>query len=362
MDLKEQLVNLKDQALEEFNKIKDSKVLWQLEKKYLGRSGELAKLARQIKGVAAEQKPIIGEVINDVKGALQDALDDIKSTIGVADVSSPAGQLAVFDPTLPGKKPQVRSLHPMTQIKWQIEDIFRSMGFGIVDGPELESEWYNFEALNIPAWHPARDSQDTFYIKNDDKKKKSRENDNRLVLRTHTSPVQIRAMERYGAPLKIIVPGRAYRNEATDARHETNLWQVEGLVIDRNISVANLKGTMDYVVNSLLSIHHPGDGLERAKTRWRPGYFPFTEPSLEMDIECLLCKSAGCRVCKYTGWLEFMGSGLVHPNVLKAGGIDPDEFSGFAFGFGPERLHMLKHGVNDIRLYKSSDLRFLEQF
>jgi phenylalanyl-tRNA synthetase alpha chain len=349
MDLKEQLNELKDKALVEFKKIKDSEVLWQLEKKYLGRNGELAKLAKEIKDVAAEQKPVIGEVINDVKSVLQDALDDVKSAIGVKDTSTE--QQAAFDPTLPGKKPKVGRLHPMTQLKWQLEDIFRSLGFGVVEGPELESEWYNFEALNIPKHHPARDAQDTFYIKNTNSKKRSKD-DNRLVLRTHTSPVQIRAMERYGAPLKIIVPGRAYRNEATDARHETNLWQVEGLVIDRDISVAHLKGTMDYVIDRLLG----------AKTRWRPGYFPFTEPSLEMDIECLLCKSKGCRVCKYTGWLEFMGSGLVHPNVLKAGGIDPEEFSGFAFGFGPERLHMLKYGVDDIRYYKNGDLRFLSQF
>lgn len=344
MDLKEQLIKLKDQALEEFKKISDSEVIWDLEKKYLGRHGELAKLAKGIKKVADDQKPIIGEAINEVKTTMQEALDEVKAALGVA-VGEPSS--ATFDPTLPGAEPQIGRLHPLTQLLWQLEDLFRSLGFGIVDGPELESEWYNFEALNIPSHHPARDSQDTFYIKEDKPDPK-----NRLVLRTQTSPVQIRAMEKYGAPLRIIVPGRVYRNEATDARHENSFWQIEGLVIDKDISVAHLKGTMDYVMRELLG----------AKTRWRPGYFPFTEPSLEMDIECLLCKSKGCRVCKQTGWLEFMGSGLVHPNVLKAGGLDPEKWSGYAFGMGPERLHMLKYNVNDIRLYKSGDLRFLEQF
>lgn len=344
MDLKKELEQLRDKALTEFRKISDSDVLWNLEKKYLGRNGELAQMAKHIKDVADEQRPLIGQIINEVKEALQEGVEEVKNTLGV---DSSAGTGEKFDPTRPGTRLTTGRLHPITQLLWNIEDIFRSLGFGVLEGPEVESEWYNFEALNIPAWHPARDSQDTFFIREEHP-----DPENRLVLRTQTSPVQIRAMEIYGAPLRVIVPGRVYRNEATDARHENNFWQVEGLVIDKNISVAHLKGVMDYVMQEMLG----------AKTRWRPGYFPFTEPSLEMDIECLLCKSEGCRVCKYTGWLEFMGAGLVHPNVIKAGGLDPKEWSGFAFGMGPERLHMLKYGVNDIRLYKSGDLRFLEQF
>lgn len=344
MDLIKELEQLKQKALKEFQDINDSEIIWDLEKKYLGRNGELAKLAKKIKDIADEQRPVIGQVINEVKDVLQEGLEDVKITLGLSradTLSNPS-----FDPTLPGKLPNSGRIHPITQLLWQVEDIFRSLGFGVLDGPEVESEWYNFEALNIPFWHPARDSQDTFFIKEE------KTTENRLVLRTQTSPVQIRAMETYGAPLRIIVPGRVYRNEATDARHENNFWQVEGLVIDRDISVAHLKGVMDYVMQEMLG----------AKTRWRPGYFPFTEPSLEMDIECLLCKSEGCRVCKYTGWLEFMGAGLVHPNVIKSSGLDPKEWSGFAFGMGPERLHMLKYGVDDIRLYKSGDLRFLKQF
>ena len=253
-----------------------------------------------------------------------------------------------FDPTLPGERASTGKLHPVTQLRYQVEDIFRSLGFGVLDGPELETDWYNFTALNIPDWHPARDIQDTFYIKSKGKRI------DKLLLRTQTSPVQIRAMEEYGAPLRVIVPGKVFRNEATDASHETNFWQVEGLMVDENISVANLKAVMEAVIHKLLG--------PKTKVRWRPGYFPFVEPGLEMDIECLLCRGKGCNVCKQTGWLEFMGAGLVHPNVLKAGKINPNKYSGFAFGFGLTRLAMLKWGINDIRLFMSGDLRFLKQF
>lgn len=354
-DLKDQLLQLKDSALEELKKVADPETYTDLQNKYLGRKGELAKIAKGIKDVTEDQRPIIGELINDVKSALEVALDDVKETVmGV--LPNTKGGDASFDPTLPGVAPQTGNLHPITKFMWEVEDIFRELGFGIVDGPEIDSEWYNFTALNVPSWHPARDMQDTFHIKplsegqaaqNIEKNK-----EDNLVLRTQTSSVQVRAMEEFGVPLKIIVPGRVYRNEELDARHEATFWQVEGLVIDKGISLAHLKGTMDYVIQRILG----------AKVRWRPGYFPFVEPGLEMDIECLLCHGGGCKVCKGIGWLEFMGSGMVHPNVLKAAGVDPKEYSGFAFGFGPERLHMLKYGVDDIRLYKGGDKRFLDQF
>ncbi len=342
MDLKDELIKLKNEALEDVKRIVDFDAYKALHTQYLGRKGELARLVKKMKDIAETDRPMIGRLVNEVKSALESALDEAKETVLGALPQSDS--VDGFDATLPGKKPKVGKLHPITKFMWEIEDIFRSLGFGVVDGPEIESEWYNFDALNAPSWHPSRDMQDTFHIKTD--------KDEKLVMRTQTSPVQIRAMEKYGVPLRIIVPGRVYRNEEMDARHEATFWQVEGLVVDRGISIAHLRGTMDYVIEKILG----------AKIRWRPGYFPFVEPGLEMDIECLLCKADGCRVCKGTGWLEFMGSGMVHPNVLKAGGVDPSVYSGFAFGFGPERLHMLKYGVDDLRLYKSGDLRFLEQF
>jgi len=219
----------------------------------------------------------------------------------------------------------------------------------IMDGPEVESEYYNFEGLNIPSWHPARDMQDTFFIKGKQDKKHGR-----MVLRTHTSPVQVRTMEKYGAPLRVIVPGRTFRYEATDASHETTFYQVEGLMIDKDISIAHLKGVLKEFLTRLFA--------KEVKVRFRPGYFPFVEPGLEVDFSCLLCGGKGCRVCKHTGWVEFMGAGMVHENVLKAGGIDAKKWQGWAFGFGLNRLAMMRHGIDDIRLFLSGDLRFTNQF
>jgi phenylalanyl-tRNA synthetase alpha chain len=223
------------------------------------------------------------------------------------------------------------------------------MGFTIEDGPEAESDYYNFEGLNFPKDHPARDMQDTFFVKQEPDLKHGP-----LVLRTHTSPVQVRTMEKYGAPLRIIVPGRVFRNEATDARHEHTFNQVEGMLIDKDISLAHLKGVMQEFLTRLFG--------REMKVRFRPGYFPFVEPGIELDMSCTLCGEKGCRVCKYTGWLEFMGAGMVHPNVLKAGGIDPKAYQGWAFGFGLTRLIMMRYGIDDIRLLTGGDLRFLEQF
>jgi phenylalanyl-tRNA synthetase alpha chain len=250
---------------------------------------------------------------------------------------------------LPGEKIESGHLHPITIVRQELEDLFSSLGFMILDGPELESDYYNFEALNIPKHHPARDMQDTFYI---DHKNAAGEFD--LVLRTHTSPMQVRAMQKYGAPLRCVVPGRVFRNEATDACHEHTLYQLEGLMIDKNISIANLIA----VVKEMLS----GMFKQEIKTRVRPGYFPFVEPGIEFDMGCLVCHGQKCPSCKHSGWVEMMGAGMVHPNVLKAGGIDPNVYSGFAFGMGIDRLVMMKYGINDIRHFEGGDLRFLQQF
>jgi len=236
-------------------------------------------------------------------------------------------------------------LHPISKIQEEVEDIFISMGFMVLDGPELESDYYNFEALNFPKDHPARDIQDTFYITPEQ---------NNLVLRTHTSSVQVRAMEKYGVPLRAIVPGRVFRYEATDASHDTTFYQVEGFMIDKDVNLAHLKAV---VKGFLDKIFH-----KKIKLRFRPGYFPFTEPSLELDLSCLVCGGKGCRVCKWSGWVEFMGAGMIHPNVLKNGGIDPNKYSSFAFGFSLDRLTMMKYRIDDIRWFHSGDLRFLEQF
>ena len=254
-----------------------------------------------------------------------------------------------FDPTLPGEKITGGNLHPLTLVMRDLEKVFSSMGFMVLEGPELESDYYNFEALNIPSTHPARDMQDTFFI---DKKNKDKEFD--LVMRTQTSPMQIRAMEKYGAPLRCAVMGRTYRNEATDASHEHTFYQIEGIMVDEKISLANLTAVLKEMFSGLFE--------QEVNIRMRPGYFPFVEPGLETEMSCVFCSGNGCQVCKKTGWLEMGGSGLVHPNVLKAGGIDPKKYQGFAFGFGIERMAMLKYKINDIRLLNSGDLHFLKQF
>ncbi|HHE67595.1 MAG TPA: phenylalanine--tRNA ligase subunit alpha [Candidatus Parcubacteria bacterium] len=247
-----------------------------------------------------------------------------------------------FDISVPGKKPFLGHLHPLTQVRRKIEEIFQTMGFSVAEGPEVESEWYNFDALNIPKDHPARDLWDTFYLKNG------------LLLRTHTSPVQIRYMEKRQPPIKIIAPGRVFRHEATDASHEINFYQVEGLMVDKEVSAANFKAITEEFLNRFFE--------KEVKVRMRPSYFPFTEPSFEVDIGCINCFGKGCSVCQQTGWLEVIGAGMVHPYVLKNAGLNPRRWQGFAFGAGLERLAMLKYKISDIRLFYSGNLRFLGQF
>jgi phenylalanyl-tRNA synthetase alpha chain len=263
-----------------------------------------------------------------------------------------------FDVTVPGKRPVLGHLHPITQVKRLVAEIFQSIGFSVVDGPEIETEWYNFDALNIPKDHPARDMWDTFWLKNQKSKRTLRgvydSKNQKLLLRTHTSPVQIRYMERHNPPLRIIVPGRIFRYEATDASHEINFYQVEGLMVDKDITAANFKAVMEKFFELFFQ--------KEAKIRIRPSYFPFTEPSFEVDVICSICKGRGCSVCSKRGWVEMAGAGMVHPKVFEAVKLNPKNWQGFAFGMGLDRLAMMKYRINDIRLFYSGDLRFLEQF
>lgn len=346
--MKELLQNLKTQALAEIEKAQNQDALYQTQVKYLGRKGELTLLMKGIADLPPAEKPAAGKMFNEIKVALEEAFVNKKSALSQTEIEG-ALRDAWIDVTAPGTKYEIGHIHPISQVQNEVEQIWSDMGFSIMDGPEVESEYYNFEGLNIPPHHPARDMQDTFFIKQTADKKHGK-----LVLRTHTSPVQVRTMERYGAPLRVIVPGRVFRNEATDARHEHTFNQVEGMMIDKDISLAHLKGVMQEFLTRLFG--------REMKVRFRPGYFPFVEPGLELDMSCLLCGEKGCRVCKHTGWLEFMGAGMIHPNVLRAGGIDPKKYQGWAFGFGLTRLVMMRYKIDDIRLLSGGDIRFLEQF
>lgn len=338
---KEKLTRIRE-TISILEKIENVKSLDKFDNKYLGRkSGEITSLLKEISKFSLEEKREVGILANQVKSEMICVINKRR-----AELQKIESDLSI-DVTLPTNKDRLGHLHPISKVQYELEDIFTSLGFIVLDGPELESEYYNFDALNILPTHPARDMWDTFFVEGGKK-------DNRFVMRTHTSPVQIRAMHEYGAPLRCIIPGQCYRNEATDARHEFNLHQVEGLMVDENISVANMISVMETFLGAIFK--------KEVKARLRPGYFPFVEPGFELDFLCLICNGNGCRVCKNTGWVEFMGAGLVHPNVLKAGKIDPKKYSGFAFGFGTERLLMMKYGIDNIRLFRSGDLRFLKQF
>jgi phenylalanyl-tRNA synthetase alpha chain len=334
------LKKIKKKALQEFNKIKNSDEIEELRHKYLGRNGELTKLLKNLKDIAEDEKPKVGKLANEIKNSIADAIEkvadkfDDKSNIGKSHSSN--------NLTLPGDKKFFGSLHPNTLMQYELENIFTAMGFKILEGPDIESEYFNFTALNIPEDHPARDTQDTFWL------------DDGNLLKTHTSPMQIRAMRKYGAPLRAVFPGRCFRFEATDASHDSTFYQMEGLMIDKDISIANVIAVMKELLRAVFN--------KDVKVRQRPGYFPFVEPAFELDINCLICEGKGCSVCKQSGWLELLPCGLVHPNVIKAGGLDPKEYSGFAFGLGMTRLVMMKYGIDDIRLLQGGDLRFLKQF
>lgn len=349
------LQQIKESFKKDIETVSDLDSLRQLEVRYLGRNSELTKVLRSLKELPEDQRKTVGQEANLARIEIGEKLKNKEGEIKGKEGSAALEQewIDVTMPNIKGLKIETGHLHPISKIQYEIEDIFTSMGFMVLDGPELESDYYNFEALNIPSWHPARDTQDTFYIDN-----KSIEypidDSSLLLLRTHTSPVQIRAMQKYGAPIRAIVPGRVFRCEATDASHDTTFCQVEGLMIGKDISIANLTGTIQNFLSKIFN--------EKVEIRLRPGYFPFVEPGMEVDFKCVICQGQGCRVCKRTGWVELMGCGMVHPNVLKAGNVDPKKFQGFAFGFGLNRLVMMKYGINDIRLFTSGDLRFLEQF
>jgi phenylalanyl-tRNA synthetase alpha chain len=307
----------------------------------LGRKGKLAEISKTFGKLTPEERARIGKLLNTVKQELESKLEARKAELDRAalDARLDAEWIDLTTPA-PGVRPG--SLHPVTQVQRELEDLFVSMGFAVMDGPEVESEYYNFDALNIPADHPARDMQDTFWMK-----------DGRL-LRTHTSPVQVRALEKLGPPLKMIAPGRVFRNEEVDPSHEHTFYQLEGMMVDRDVSVAHLI----YFMKTLLSaIFH-----REVTVRLRPGFFPFVEPGFELDIQCLICGGKGCPVCKQSGWVELLPCGLVNPAVLRYGGADPEEWNGFAFGLGLTRLAMMRYGIDDIRLFSSGDLRFLRQF
>ncbi len=307
---------------------------------YLGTKGLVKNLMGEMKQVPADRKKEFGQILNEFKQFTETKYNELKE----AGANGQASAVAAIDLSLPGDVIPVGSRHPISMMRNRIVSIFRRLGFSVAEGPEIEDDWHNFTALNLPEYHPARDMQDTFYISTDPA----------WLLRTHTSNIQIREMEKGILPLRIICPGRVYRNETISARSHCFFHQVEGLYIDENVSFADLKQTLYFFVKEMYG--------NDVSVRFRPSYFPFTEPSAEMDISCLLCKGKGCNVCKYTGWLEILGCGMVHPNVLENCHIDPDKYTGFAFGMGVERPALLKYGINDIRLFSENDVRFLKQF
>ena len=308
--------------------------------RYLGRSGEVTQILKSLGSLAPEERPQVGAAANEAKRELEELLERRLDAARAAERRRQRERERP-DLTLPGRRPPRGSLHPLTRVREEIVTIFTGLGFSVAEGPEIETDAYNFEALNIPRDHPARDMQDTFYLSPE------------TLLRTHTSPVQIRAMRAQKPPVRIICPGVVYRRDA-DITHSPMFHQVEGLAVDRDVTMADLKGTLDLFAREMFG--------PRSKIRFRPSFFPFTEPSAEVDVVCFLCAGAGCRVCTQSGWLEILGSGMVHPQVLKNVGYDPEEVTGWAFGMGVERIAMLKYGVDDIRLFFENDLRFLSQF
>ena len=334
----------KKEFLAEMEKAQNLKALESLRIKYLGRKGVVAGFLGELMNLPKEEIARLGSEINKLKREIEIAIEEKRQLLIT---SSQFLKEEWFDITAPGKKHAKGHLHPRTIVMQKVENIFQSMGFSVVDGPELETDWYNFEALNIPPDHPARDMQDTFYVENP-------AGGNDLVMRTHTSPVQVRFMEKNNPPLRIIVPGRVFRREATDASHDYQFYQVEGLMVDKDISVANFKAVINEFFNRFYR--------QKVPMRLRPSYFPFTEPSFEIDICCVFCQQKGCRTCSQSGWLEVAGAGMVNQRVFEAAVYARNEWQGFAFGFGFERLVMMKYKIDDIRLLNSGDLRFLKQF
>lgn len=339
--MKQQLMQISEQAEKALQSCVSVKELEELRVRFLGKKGELTAILKQMGRLSSEERPVVGQLANEVRAAIERRLEERKAVLKEEAVKQQL-EAERLDVTMSGKPFEIGHKHPLDKVLGEIEEIFLGMGFSISSGPEVEYDYYNFEALNIPKDHPARDTQDTFYI-----------NDN-IVLRTQTSPVQIRVMEQQKPPIRVIAPGRVYRSDAVDATHSPVFHQIEGLVVDKGVTMADLKGTLEIFAKRLY-----GDD---AKVRFRPHHFPFTEPSAEMDTQCFACGGEGCRLCKGEGWIELLGCGMVHPKVLKNCGIDPEEYSGFAFGMGLERVVMRRYGINDLRLFFENDLRFLQQF
>ncbi|KAJ50757.1 phenylalanyl-tRNA synthetase alpha chain [Clostridium tetanomorphum] len=339
--MKEKLQLIKENAISELKSIMDKGELENIRVKYLGKKGELTQILRGMGALSNEERPIVGKLANEIRNTIENLIDEAGKTIKEKEKSLKLKNETI-DISMPGRKQVLGRRHPLDLTLESMKEIFISMGFTIEEGPEVELDYYNFEALNIPKNHPARGEQDTFYI-----------NDN-VVLRTQTSPIQIRTMENQKPPIKMIAPGKVYRSDAVDATHSPIFYQMEGLVIDKEITFADLKGTLEVFAKKMFG--------NKVRTKFRPHHFPFTEPSAEMDATCFVCNGEGCKVCKGSGWIELLGCGMVHPQVLRNCGIDPEIYSGFAFGFGVDRMVMLKYGIDDIRLLYESDMRFLNQF
>ncbi len=336
--MEQELKSLQEEALQNLNQLTSSDELEDFRIRYLGRKGGFSSITRNLGTIDKEDRPRVGQLANSIKKELADLFQTKKDEIISADIASVTNDV---DLTLPGRRPESGRLHPVTQIMSEVCSIFEGLGFSVAEGPDVETDHYNFAALNIPEHHPARDMHDTFYI------------DDSTLLRTHTSPMQARIMEAQQPPLRVIAPGKVYRCDS-DITHTPMFHQVEGFLVDKSVSFSDLKGVLTIFTQKMFS-----DDLA---LRFRPSFFPFTEPSAEVDIACVICKGEGCRVCKKTGWLEILGAGMIDPEVFKMVGYDPEVYSGFAFGLGIERIAMLKYGINDIRLYYENDLRFLSQF
>lgn len=339
--MKEKLQKIIDNAVAQINAADHMDALNEIKVAFLGKKGELTSVLKSMKEVAPEERPMVGQLVNEARTKIEGAMDEVRSKLAKAALEAKL-QNETIDVTLPASKPMVGHRHPNTIALEEVEDIFIGMGYEVVEGPEVEFDYYNFEALNIPANHPAKDEQDTFYINSN------------VVLRTQTSPVQVREMEKGKLPIRILAPGRVYRSDEVDATHSPSFNQIEGLVIDKNITFADLKGTLAEFAKELFG--------EETKVKFRPHHFPFTEPSAEMDVSCYKCGGKGCRFCKGSGWIEILGCGMVHPHVLEMSGINPEEYSGFAFGVGLERIALLKYEIDDMRLLYENDMRFLKQF
>lgn len=338
--MRQQIEAIREAAAKALSEAKAKQELEALRVQYLGKKGELTAILKQMGKLSAEERPVIGQRANEVRAYLEAKITERAEQLKAKELEARLAS-EKLDVTMPGKRPAAGSLHPLNTVLETLIDLFRSMGFDIADGPEVETDYYNFEALNVPKDHPARDMQDTFYISEN------------VLLRTQTSGMQIRTMENRKPPIRVLCPGRTYRVDE-DSTHSPMFHQIEGLVVDKGITMCHLKGVLEQFAHE---IYGP-----EAKVRFRPSFFPFTEPSVEVDVSCFSCGGSGCRTCKGTGWIEILGAGMVHPHVLEGCGIDPSVYSGFAFGIGLERLTMTRHKINDIRLLFENDVRFLEQF